>query len=90
MSDYPLEPGQRMIVRPNNFGPFAEKGFMVVLIQKVVSTKKGIIAYCHYYKDQKEYPLNIPLFLLWRIADDENLLELHENYINSKNVGLTF
>ena len=84
MNDYPLEPGQRMIIKPNAFGEYAELGFKVVLLHEVVSTEKGIIANCFYHQEQKELPISIPLFLLWRIADDEDLLEMHENYIHSK------
>ena len=86
MIDYPLEQGQRMIVKPNKFGLYEDWGHRIVLLFNVISTEKGIIAYCHYYKEQREYSIEIPLFLLWRIADDEDLLEIHENYIHSKNI----
>lgn len=86
MIDYPLEPGQKMIVRTNAFGPYAEYSHMLVLLHKVNSTESGVVADCFYIKDHKEHPISIPLFLLWRIADDEDLLEMHENYIHSKNL----
>lgn len=87
MNDYPLEPGQRMIVKPNAWGQYADYGHLVVCLGKVISTDKGIIAKdCSYVDDtHKVHTISIPLFLLWRIADDEDLLEMHENYIHSKN-----
>lgn len=87
--EYPLEPGQRMIVRPNKFGNYADYGHYMVCLGEVVSTEIGIIAKnCSYVDDDhRVHMIDIPLFLLWRIADDEDLLEMHENYIHSKNLS---
>ena len=80
MTDYPLEPGQRMIVRPNGFKAFTDLGHKVLCLGEIVSTKKGIIAKdCSYSVDNHPHYISIPLFLLWRIADDENLLEYYES-----------
>ena len=87
MMEYPIESGQRMLVRPNNFPKYAEYAHLVICLGTVESTKEGIIAKkCSYFDDEKgcQY-LDIPLFLLWRIADEENLLAVHESYIQSKN-----
>lgn len=89
MSDYPIEPGQLMIVRANNFGPYTKWSHLVVCLHQVVSSENGTMAHCYYMNDNKENPIAIPLFLLWRIADDEDLLEMHENFIHSKNLFLT-
>lgn len=89
MIDYPLEPGQRMIVRPNAFGPYAEHGHRVVCLENVVSTQDGIIANCNYVDNGEVYEVTIPFFLLWRIADDEDLLELHEKYVHSRKIHQT-
>jgi hypothetical protein len=87
MIDYPLEPGQRMLVRTNSFGPYSEYSHMLVTFHKVTSTNSGIMTICHYVDDfHKVHEISIPLFLLWRIADEENLLEMHENYIHSQNL----
>lgn len=81
MVDYPLEPGQRMIVRPNNFEKYKRLGHKVLGLGAIISTKDGIIAKdCSYEdEDQKLQYISIPLVLLWRIADDENLLEYYES-----------
>ena len=84
--EYPIESGQRMLVRPNCFGKYADYAHYVVCLGEVVSTVEGIIVKnCSYVNDEHltQY-LDIPLFLLWRIADDEDLLEMHEIYIHSK------
>ena len=83
--EYPIEKGQRMLVRPNNFESFKSYAHQVVVLFEVKSTENGIIAHCSYYDDSTgEQRLDIPLFLLWRIADDEDLLALHEAFIQSR------
>lgn len=89
MTDYPLERGQQMLVRPNKFKEFADFGHQVMLLHEVKSTDEGIIAECSYLKEQKEHYISIPFYLLWRIADDEDLLEMHENYIHGKKITST-
>ncbi len=85
MNDYPLEKSQLMLVRPNSFGLYSRYAHFVVCLIEVASTDKGIIAKCYYVDDDhKIHEISIPLFLLWRIADDEDLLEMHEQYIHSK------
>lgn len=88
--DYPIEPGQRMLVKPNGFGKYADYAHFVVCLGEVLSTDEGIIAKdCFYFDNEKgnhQY-IDIPLFLLWRIADDEDLLEMHESYLQSKKLA---
>jgi hypothetical protein len=85
--DYSLGVGQRMIVKPNNFGKYADMGHRVLVLDKVISTEKGIIAKdCSYVDELRVHYIDIPLFLLWRIADKENLLDMHEAYIYSINL----
>ena len=82
--EYPLESGQMMIVRPNRFEEYSDLNYRVVALSQVESTESGIIAHCSYYDEEKGcILLDIPLYLLWRIADDEDLLEMHENYVHS-------
>lgn len=85
--DYPIEPGQRMLVKPNRFEKYADFAHTVVCLGEVESDKNGIIAKRCSYVDNEHLTqyIDIPLFLLWRIADDEDLLEKHEIYIHSKN-----
>ncbi len=81
MNDYPLESGQRMIIRPNNFEKYSKLGHKLICLGKVISTKTGVVAKNCTWSDE-ENNLNyitIPLVLLWRIADDENLLEYYES-----------
>lgn len=83
--EYPIESGQRMLVKPNGFEQYCDFGHLVVCFGKVVSTKKGIIVKDCSYVDKEGFTeyIDIPLFLLWRIADEEDLLEAHEVFIYS-------
>ena len=82
--DYPIESGQMMIVRPNRFENYCDLNYRVVVLDYVKSTNYGVIAHCYYYDDDKgSMSLDIPLYLLWRIADDEDLLEMHEKHLHS-------
>lgn len=85
--EYLLEQGQRMVVKPNTFGKYSDWGHKVIVMDKVSSTEKGTFARCSYVdEDLRIHYVDIPLFLLWRIADDEDLLEMHENYLHSINL----
>lgn len=84
--NYPLVYGQKMAVKSNSFGPYEKYAHKLVCLKEVVSSEKGIMANCWYVKDHMVYDISIPLFLLWRIADDEDLLEIHENYKHSQNL----
>jgi len=87
MIEYPLEPGQRMIIKPNYFPEYAELAHLVVSLGDVKSTKEGIIVKdCMYMEEHRAKYLDIPLVLLWRIADEEDLLEMHEVYMQFKNL----
>ncbi|MCW3077436.1 MAG: hypothetical protein JWO32_2045 [Bacteroidetes bacterium] len=86
MNDYPLQYGQKMVVRSNSFGLYEQYAHRLVCLKEVVSTKEGIIAHCWYVENHQPVDISIPLFLLWRIADEEDLLEIHENFIHSKNL----
>jgi len=83
--EYPLESGQRMLVKPNSFKEFADLSHTVVCLGKIQSGKNGIIAKRCSYVDEDHFTqyIDIPLFLMWRIADDEDLLEIHEIYVYS-------
>lgn len=84
--NYPVEKGQRMLVRPNEFGRYGEHAHRVVGMGDVVSTERGIMAInCTWVDDDHRLNyIDIPLFLLWRIADEEDLLSMHERYVHSK------
>ena len=86
--EYPIESGQLMLVRPNRFDKYTDYVHTVVCFGQVVSSKEGILVKnCSYVDDEHitQY-IDIPLFLLWRIADDEDLLEMHEIYVHSTNI----
>lgn len=84
--EYPIEPGQRMIIKTNRLPLFEKLSHKVICLGKVKSTKNGIIAKKCTYVDENHlsHYIDVPLFLLWRIADDEDLIEMHETYVNSK------
>lgn len=85
---YPMERGQMMLVKPNRFEEYSDLNYRVVVLIQVNSTENGVIAHCTYYDEEKgSILLDIPLYLLWRIADDEDLLEMHENYMHSVKIS---